>query len=119
MLLKLRDISLIANDVPKTKRILIILDPKIFPITKLGSFLLIATIDVTSSGTLVPNATNETDITILGISKNIAIAIDELINRSEPNPSKIIPITIYAIYLKLNSSMEESSPFSILFPSLN
>ena len=70
---------------------MIIFDHKIFPITKLGSFLLIAIIDVTSSGTLVPKATNETDITILGTSKNIAIARDELINNSDPNPSKIIP----------------------------
>ena len=112
-------ISLTRRELPKTKKMLIIFDPITFPIIKLGSPLLKATIDVTSSGTLVPNATNETDITILGTSKNLAIAIDELINKSEPNPSKIIPRKIYVIYLELNSSTEKSSLFSILFSSLN
>ena len=113
------DISLITNELPNTKKILIIFDPKIFPITKLGSFLLIAIIDVTSSGTLVPKATNETDMTILGTLKNIAIARDELINNSDPNPSKIIPKIMYATYLILNSSNGLLSFSFSLFPVFN
>ena len=56
-----------AIDIPRTSRIFIILEPIIFPITKLGSFFLIAVIDVTSSGRLVPRATTDKDITITGI----------------------------------------------------
>mgnify|MGYP003302769329 FL=1 len=41
--------------------------------TKLGSPFLTATIEVTSSGTLVPNATKETEITSLGTLKKLAI----------------------------------------------
>ena len=48
-------------------------EPRIFPITKLGSPFLTATIEVTSSGTLVPNATSDTEITIFGTLKKLAI----------------------------------------------
>ena len=94
---KLITISLTKSELPRTKKILIIFDPITLPIIKLGSPLLKATIDVTNSGTLVPNATNETDMTILGTLKISAIAIDEFINKCDPYPNKKIPMQIKPI----------------------
>ncbi len=75
---------LIVTEEPKTKRILIIFDPNILPTTNPASPFLSATIDVTNSGTLVPNATKETDMTIFGTLKNAAIPIAESINKFDP-----------------------------------
>ena len=102
-------ILLIVSEPPRTKRIFIIFDPKIFPITKPVSPLFNAITDVTSSGRLVPNATSDTEITIFGTLKIEAILMADPINISEPYPNAIIPININAIHFILIVSCDMSS----------
>ena len=85
-------IGLIIIELPSTRSRLIILEPKILPITRLDSFLLIAIKDVANSGILVPRATIDKDITINGMPNDVAILIAPLINKSDPQPNKNIPI---------------------------
>ena len=95
--------GLIMIETAKTNTIFIIFDPMIFPTTKLGSFFLIATTDVTSSGKLVPSATTDRDITMIGIPKKVAMPIAPEMKSSAPYPNIIAPIKTYNRYKYLNS----------------
>ena len=72
---------LINNDILNTKRILIVLEPNILPKTKLYSLFLAAFNEATNSGSDVPKAIAVAPITISGILKNLAIAIDPSIKQ--------------------------------------
>ena len=98
------------------------LEPITFPSAISTSFFLAATIEVTSSGRLVPNATIVRPIRVW-LNPNPA-AIDEapLTTKSPPNLIAIIPPTIYNKHFHIGrifiSSAISSSSVSNLSPSL-
>ena len=77
--------------IPRTAKTLKILDPSKFPKEILFSFLKTATIEVTSSGILVPTETIVIPIILSLIPKELARLIAPEINHSEPKYKKTPP----------------------------
>ena len=61
----LKGIGLISDDVPKTKNVLNMFDPIIFPTTKSSFFLNRATRETTNSGREVPTASSVAEIRVM------------------------------------------------------
>ena len=91
--------GVIRDVIPKTKRILNIFDPTIFPTEIALSFLKAAIAEVANSGKDVPKATTLIPITISEIPKYRAKNIAPSTNKLAPNARAIIPPKIYKIVL--------------------
>ena len=92
--------GLIAPATPNTRRILKMLEPMTFPNAISTSFFLAATIDVTSSGRLVPSATIVSPIRFWLIPNPVAIVEAPSTTKSPPNLIATAPPIMYTIHWK-------------------
>ena len=102
-------IGLMDDATPSTSSILKILDPTTFPTAISGSFFFAATMDVTSSGRLVPTAT-----TVRVSPKLLATIVAPSTTKSPPNLIAAAPPMIYTIHFHAGNVSISSSPASRL-----
>ena len=104
--------GLIAAAIPSTSKMLKMLEPITFPSAISTSFFLAATMEVTSSGRLVPSATIVSPISVWLSPNDNAISDALLTTKSPPNLIAIIPPTIKSMLFHIGIILISSSTYS-------
>ena len=104
MFSRIKATGLIADEIPRTIRILKILDPTAFPTAISTSFFLAATTEVTSSGSEVPIDTMVSPTRVWLIPSSIAILLAVSTVRSPPKAIAAAPTIRKRILLPYDSS---------------
>jgi len=99
--IELNGIGLIIEEIPKTKNVLKIFDPIIFPTTKSSFFFVAATIETINSGNEVPIANIVAEIKNSDSPNCLAIIIAESTTSFPPMNKAIIPPIIIEVIINL------------------